>query len=321
MHDTRMTSAKRALVAGWFSFRGGGATAGDLLARDLACEWLYQAGYGYDVAVVAPFDKEMRPKRRGSCTGADGLPVEWLDWRQSDPAAYSLVVFVCGPFAPRAWEREFLARFSGSRLIGLNLSMLSPLDEWNPFDVLFERHSSERACADVVFLAQTKLPPVVGVCLVEDYPKSLVKVANAAVHALIGAREMSIVNIDTRLEKNVTGLRTPGEVEALLARVDVLVTTRLHGMVMALKNGIPALAIDPLGDGRKLLRQGEAIGWPVIFHADDLVPERLSEALDYCLTEAARAKARTCAVHAKGMVKDVRDRFIKAAESAPAFNE
>ena len=45
----------KALVAGWFSFQGMGATAGDLMARDVACDWLDAAGYAYDVAVVPPF--------------------------------------------------------------------------------------------------------------------------------------------------------------------------------------------------------------------------------------------------------------------------
>lgn len=50
-------------------------------------------------------------------------------------------------------------------------------------------------------------------------------------------------------------------------RMDAVVTTRLHGMVFALKN-VPALAVDPIRGGAKILRQAEAIGWPVVFVAD-----------------------------------------------------
>jgi hypothetical protein len=32
------------LVAGWFSFEGMGATAGNLLSKDIVCDWLDQAG-------------------------------------------------------------------------------------------------------------------------------------------------------------------------------------------------------------------------------------------------------------------------------------
>src|SRR5436305_1693050 len=34
----------KALVTGWFSFEQMGASAGDLLARDVACKWLRDAG-------------------------------------------------------------------------------------------------------------------------------------------------------------------------------------------------------------------------------------------------------------------------------------
>src|SRR4051794_38481836 len=125
------SSTMKTLVVGWFSFERGHATAGDLLARDVACQWLQQAGYTYDVAVTSPFH--------------DGV-----DWQSVEPKDYSQVVFVCGPFERGELETEFLERFGGHRLIGLNLSMQLPLDEWNPFDFLIERDSSVDAHPDMV---------------------------------------------------------------------------------------------------------------------------------------------------------------------------
>ena len=46
---------KKVLVAGWFSFEQMGASAGDLMARDVVCDWLEQAGRSYDVALAPPF--------------------------------------------------------------------------------------------------------------------------------------------------------------------------------------------------------------------------------------------------------------------------
>lgn len=69
----------KTLVAGWFSFELMGATAGDLMACDLVCEWLKKAEHLYDVALAQPF--------QGG-----------VDWRAVDPQDYSYVVFVCGPF-------------------------------------------------------------------------------------------------------------------------------------------------------------------------------------------------------------------------------
>jgi hypothetical protein len=40
---------------------------------------------------------------------------------------------------------DFLERFRHCRLAGVKLSMLQPLDVWNPFELLIERDSSAAA--------------------------------------------------------------------------------------------------------------------------------------------------------------------------------
>src|SRR5688500_12379248 len=110
MIATGTREAAKVLVAGWFSFPQMGATAGDLMARDVACEWLIAAGLSYDVAVAPPFGPG-------------------VDWRTVDPASYSHVLFVCGPFGNGTPIIEFLERFHGRILVGLNLTMLQRLDE------------------------------------------------------------------------------------------------------------------------------------------------------------------------------------------------
>jgi len=57
--------------------------------------------------------------------------------------------------------------------------------------------------------------------------------------ALAASREMSVVHIDTRLDVNSTGLRTPREVESPITRMDVVLTTRLHATGLSIKNGVP----------------------------------------------------------------------------------
>jgi polysaccharide pyruvyl transferase WcaK-like protein len=111
-----------------------------------------------------------------------------------------------------------------------------------------------------------------------------------------------VVPIDTCLEDNAGGLRTPAEVETLIARMDVVVTTRLHGTVLSLKNGVPALAVDPIAGGAKILRQAEVLGWPVVLTADRFTPQALAEAYDFCLTKEARDRAAHCAARAREAV-------------------
>jgi hypothetical protein len=285
----------KTLVAGWFSFEQMGATAGDLFARDLVCEWLEHAGHSYDVAIAPPF--------HGG-----------VNWRSVDPGIYSNVVFVCGPFG-NGWPiTEFLPRFAGCRLIGINLSMLESLDKWNPFDLLFERDSSVTSRPDISFLSRQAKVPVVGVVLVppqKEYgEKAKHQVTNDAIQRLVDSREMSTVKIDTRLDENSTDLRSPSEVESLIARMDVVLTTRLHGTVLALKNGIPVIAIDPIAGGAKISRQAETMDWPVVFTAESLEDKELQKAFDYCLTEDARVKAGECYKRAVRRVQEIRDEFI-----------
>jgi glycosyltransferase involved in cell wall biosynthesis/SAM-dependent methyltransferase len=92
--------------------------------------------------------------------------------------------------------------------------------------------------------------------------------------------------------------------------MDVVVTTRLHGTVLSLKNEVPVIAIDPEVGGWKIRRQAELIGWPVAFNVDEVTEEALQKALEYCLTEEARLKARECRDRARMMVEDVRQEFI-----------
>jgi polysaccharide pyruvyl transferase WcaK-like protein len=60
--------------------------------------------------------------------------------------------------------------------------------------------------------------------------------------------------------------------------MDMVVTMRLHGMVLALKNGIPAVAIDPQSGGAKIVRQAKEIGWLNAFSVDSATDEALARA-------------------------------------------
>jgi hypothetical protein len=287
----------KVLVAGWFSFEQMGATAGDFLVRDVVCDWLKSADCAYDIALAPPF------------TGG-------VDWRTAKPENYSAVIFICGPFGNGYPVTEFLERFKHCPLVGMNLSMLKPLEVWNPFDVLFERDSSRAARPDLSFVSTAKRVPVVGVVLVhpqKEYKKGAMhEFANQTIENFIASREVSRVNIDTRLDAGNNSLRTPAEVESLIARMDVVLTTRLHGTVLALKNGVPAIAIDPIAGGAKIRRQAEAINWEIVFTADKVTDKSLQDAFDYCMTEEAKIEAKECAARAAKIITSLRDEFIKS---------
>jgi hypothetical protein len=294
----------RVLLAGWFSWEGTGTTAGDLLARDVACEWLERAGRAYDVANASPFGPG-------------------VDWREVDPAAYSEVLFVCGPLTLHYTPlRDLLRRFAGSRHVGLDVSMVEDPERWNPFDVLLERDSVRRARPDLAFAAREPRVPLVGIVLVEPYTPEYPRrdkqdTARAAALRVLDSRPLTRVSIDTRLPENPGGLRTAAEVESLIAGMDAVVTTRLHGLVLAIKNGVPALVIDPVQGGSKLLRQAAAIGWPVVRTPEALDDRALRADLDLCLRDAGRELARECAGRARSLLEEV-ERELAAALSGPS---
>ena len=280
------------LVTGWFSFIHGEATAGDLMAGEVVCGWLERAGRPYDVAFSPVFDKG-------------------VDLRAADPEDYSDVVFVCGP--ARGWQvEELVQRFAGCRIIGLDLSVTGP--DAVPFDVLFERDGPEVARPDLSFLSPRELLPVVGLILTHPQPEYGERGRHDEVHAAIKSavygRPLSVVPFDTRVDPTSEEFRSAAELESLVARLDAVVTTRMHGLVHALRAGIPVLAVDPISGGAKVRSQAVAVGWPAILTADELSEDRLAEMLDYLSTTGARRTARACAARAVKALQPVREGFF-----------
>lgn len=217
-----------------------------------------------------------------------------------------------------------LERFTECRRIGVNLSMTVPLADWNPFDVLIERDSGSARRPDLAFGANQPQLPLVGVCLREPAPGT--RTADAALARLVDSTEMAVVDIDTRLDMrspgpNRAGLRSAAEVEALIAHVDVVVTTRLHGLVLALKHGVPVVALDPGNEGDKILRQAEVVGWPMAFGITQSTDVALRRAYDYCLSDAGRQRALECARTARTGVARTRAEFLSSLTVDPPVVE
>jgi polysaccharide pyruvyl transferase WcaK-like protein len=129
----------------------------------------------------------------------------------------------------------------------------------------------------------------------------------------------AVLELDTKwpASRNKNRIRNPDQFESLCARVDVLLTTRLHGMVLALKNGVPAIAIDAIRGGGKVLQQARAVGWSEAFPVESVSDEELSAALDRCLAPEARARALSCANAARETLATLGAEFATALGAAP----
>jgi hypothetical protein len=285
---------RRALLTGWFSFVHGEATAGDLLAADTVCGWLTDAGI--------PFDTAMSPVLQS------GVPLDEID-----PSAYSHLVFVCGPAA--GWQvEELLDRFGHCLKVAVGVSVVGSTPPG--FDVLLGRDGPSGERPDLSLgAALPRLPPRVGLVRAHrqgEYPDARHDEVHGVIDDTLRALDVTVVEQDTRVDpRGVTGRRTV-DVEAALAGVDAVVTTRMHGLVLALRRGVPAVAVDVVPGGAKVSRQAAVLGWPAVLTVGDLTAERLSTHLTWALGAEAARLAEDCARRAAGALDEVRAELLGA---------
>jgi hypothetical protein len=236
-------SSKKTLVVGWFSWPENNATFGDVQAMEVVTEWLSAEGFDYDVA------------------GCELNGVEGPHIIDVDPKDYDSFIFVCGPW----WGHPLLEKFSSCFRIGIGVSVYN---ESHGFSLLLARDSSTVRNPDLVFEARSDVVPVVGLALVhpqDEYgDRQRHEQVEEAVLDYLEEEGPAVIRLDTKTKDNNAGISTSAQLEALVRRCDVVISSRLHGMVYSLKNNVPVLAIDCVAGGAKVTAQAEALGWPAI---------------------------------------------------------
>jgi hypothetical protein len=271
----------RALLVGWFSFLHGEATAGDVLSMQAVEACLTSAGIAHDVA----WSPVMCPS--GGLRLDDALP-----------GGYTHLVFVCGPVhGPHV--RELHERFARCRRVAVGVSVVDPADpSMTGFHDVLPRDALDGAARpDLSAGPVTRAVPVVGVLLAHAQPeygdRQRHRDVTGFVSSWLGGLECAPLPLDSRLDPRDWRLSsTPAQFESVLRRLDAVVTTRLHGLVLALKNGVPALAVDPVAGGGKVTAQAAAWGWPATVPAEGLHRRTLDRHLAWCLSDTGRGAAR-----------------------------
>ena len=178
----------RVLVAGWFSIGGGGATAGDLLVRDVVCNWLMERNVPYDIA-----------QESGWGPG--------VDWFRVSPRRYTHFVFACGPVGPDLEVRELIDRFASCRRVAIDVSLVGD-PTWRPFDLLIERDGQGHARPDLALAPGGPLAPVVAVVRTHhqtEYTGARPSEAHAAFDRLLASRDVAAFAVDTVLDREIPG--------------------------------------------------------------------------------------------------------------------
>lgn len=275
-----MAKRARILLTGWFSFLDGEATAGDVLALDRVREALRQAGLDHEAA----WSPRFRPA---------GPSLE-----QVRPKDYSHLVFVCGPLHGPQIE-ELHRRFAHCVRIAAGTSVV---DAGSPavtgFHRVLARDAPGAKPTPDLAAGAPALPalPVAGVILThgqQEYGarRRHARVAETVTRWLSG-RDCARLELETRLDVHDWRLSaTPAQLESVLSRLDLIVTDRLHGMVLALRVGVPAVVVDPVEGGAKVTAQAHACGWPALVPVEQLDESLLDHWWDWCTT-SGRGLAR-----------------------------
>lgn len=219
---------------------------------------------------------------------------------------------------------ELHRRFAHCVRIAVGTSVIDPEEPAvTGFHRVLARDAPGRAPTEDLAARAPAVPPrpVVGVILTHgqhEYgaQRRHGEVAERVTHWLAG-KDCARLELETRLDTRDWHLNaTPAQVQSVLARLDLVVTDRLHGLVLALRVGTPVIAIDPVAGGAKVTAQARACGWPALLPAEQVDERRLDRWWDWCLTSGRVAARQARETFREGRVPDGADRLLEALTSA-----
>ncbi|MFF7971071.1 polysaccharide pyruvyl transferase family protein [Streptomyces sp. NPDC007905] len=296
-----MAKRPRILLTGWFGFLDGEVTAGDVLALNRVQEALRRAGLDHDVA------------------WSPGFRPEGPSLAQVRPGDYSHLVFVCGPLHGPQIE-ELHRRFAHCVRIAVGTSVI---DAGSPavagFHRVLARDAPDTEPTPDLAAGAPALPacPVAGVILThgqQEYGarRRHARVAEEVTRWLSGL-DCARLEIETRLDVRDWRLSaTAAQLESVLSRLDLVVTDRLHGMVLALRAGVPAVAVDPVEGGAKVTAQARACGWPALVPVERLDESVLDQWWEWCATTGRGLAREIGAGFRQRAVADRADELLRA---------
>lgn len=227
---------------------------------------------GHAVSHASAHDVEVAGSRR-------------VDLNSARPDDFDGLVFVCGPIIRGHPQTQALfERFAAIPKLGVAVSLF-PSGHANyadPFDRVLPREGRAPAFEDVAIAA----PPDAAVAARSD-PRFTVGIALRGPqteyepeHCLAertseivreAARELAarpggrVVEIENHLQRS--GI-APAAIESRYAACDLVITSRFHGAMLALRHGVPFVAVDQIEGGAKVSALIGATGWPHVYRAE-----------------------------------------------------
>jgi polysaccharide pyruvyl transferase WcaK-like protein len=271
-------STSRLVIFWWGSFHLDGTIGDEASAKAL---YMYLRENGHKVDVVSWKSLNW---------------VEVINAPQLDYASYSKIIFVCGPILPNYPPlEELLAKAKQHNLttIGFSVSLFKNEDgtTYIPFDVIFPRESPEGVGVDLAVLnSSTQAKQIknssykIGLVLRgwqkeygaencdHQFIDSLVKEAleKFSTHNLV-----QLIDIDHQLSRSQMNLE---EYDSIYGSCDLIITTRFHGGIFAIRNLIPVLILDQIRPFGKVTRLFDHIDYPYKYLSTEI---ELANILDF----------------------------------------
>jgi hypothetical protein len=261
--------AGRRLLIAWYGSFSGHGTIGDL--RSLEAVVSHFVGRGHEVLHATAADIVISGAIR-------------VDWQELVPQACDAVVFVCGPILRNHPETQaFFEKFSSAMFAGVGVSLLpeSHFNYCNPFKVLFARQGGAEAFGDVAVCAPKPLNYirhrasrdefVIGLALCGEQHEygterclwsEVETVFEALTDTLRNHASVRVVQIENHL---VRSHLSPDEIEAQYALCDLVLTTRFHGAIAALRQDVPFIAVDQIDGWGKVFPLLAGGRWDAVF--------------------------------------------------------
>ncbi|TIS62134.1 MAG: hypothetical protein E5W93_05355 [Mesorhizobium sp.] len=215
------------------------------------------------------------------------IPGERVTIEKIVESNYATLIFVCGPMIKdHPIIETIINRFPSLKKIGVSVSLFaqSHINYIQPFDATLAREGSYPRFEDVAILAPQQMTPkrvreptdpvVVGLVLrgeqseygsqnsLHDDTSAL---ALRVLHSLATNYQVKTVEIEHHLTR---AGRKPFEIEALYSSCDLVLTSRFHGAILAMRNEVPFIAIDQIRGGGKLTSLLSDSGWPFVFRIE-----------------------------------------------------
>ncbi len=273
------STRKRIALAWWESVRSGWGTVGDFYAIGNVRRRLMQQGADVDVLWDLAWPEE---------------GVETVSRQEAASRRYDTVAFVCGPLVQREEFQQLMDVFRDTRKVAVGVSVIAGNEQATAlFDAVHARDRGRVATFDLALDPRGFSPPPaapadpsgpVGLTLVSDQGEYGVGGTQAAAvadaFAALGlAHGCALVPIATQRPLTASALRGFSS-EILGTRL--ILTNRLHGALMAILHGRPAIVIDQVVGGGKVTAVLERIAYPFLFPVDDLDAGRLEAAFVEC---------------------------------------